>query len=288
MELFVRGRWGIWLFNLCGSAGTKWREDVTYDANGNILTYFRNGNTSTMDNLSYVYNTGNNQLKRVDDAVSSGTYSVDIDDQSGTNYEYDALGNLVKDVAEEIDTILWTLTGKVDSISRTGASTKDELSFLYDPMGNRVGKIVYEDDGDILKTWYIRDAQGNIMSTYTEKEDSLWWTEVDLYGSSRLGVIYPDSLVYPYTYTMPGDTFSFFNIAGNRRYEITNHLGNVLATITDRRIPQEVGTPNGIAEYYLADIASVQDYYPFGMVTPGRSYSDGSGYRFDFYAGAGR
>ncbi len=288
MELFVRGRWGIWLFNLFGSAGTKWREDVTYDANGNILTYFRNGNTSTMDNLSYVYNTGNNQLKRVDDAVSSGTYSVDIDDQSGTNYEYDALGNLVKDVAEEIDTILWTLTGKVDSISRTGASTKDELSFLYDPMGNRVGKIVYEDDGDILKTWYIRDAQGNIMSTYTEKEDSLWWTEVDLYGSSRLGVIYPDSLVYPYTYTMPGDTFSFFNIAGNRRYEITNHLGNVLATITDRRIPQEVGTPNGIAEYYLADIASVQDYYPFGMVTPGRSYSAGSGYRFDFYAGAGR
>jgi len=150
-----------------------------------------------MDNMTYTYNAGNNQLRRVNDVVGPLVYSVDIDDQGiGTkNYEYDSLGNLVKDVAEEIDTILWTLTGKVDSISRTAISTKDELKFYYDPMGNRVGKIVYQDDGDIIKTWYIRDAQGNIMATYTEQDDSIRWTEQDIYGSSRLGVIYPDSLV---------------------------------------------------------------------------------------------
>jgi len=267
-----------------GSASTKWREDVTYDANGNIITYFRNGNSSTMDNMTYTYNAGNNQLRRVNDVVGPLVYSVDIDDQGiGTkNYEYDSLGNLVKDVAEEIDTILWTLTGKVDSISRTAISTKDELKFYYDPMGNRVGKIVYQDDGDIIKTWYIRDAQGNIMATYTEQDDSIRWTEQDIYGSSRLGVIYPDSLVYPYTPVTPTDTFTFFNMAGNRRYELTNHLGNVLGTISDRKIPKEIGTPNKIAEYYLADIASIQDYYPFGMGMPGRKFSFDPVYLFGY------
>lgn len=265
-----------------GSASSKWREDVNYDANGNILTYFRNGNASTMDNMTYRYKSHNNQLIRVDDAVSSGTYSVDIDDQSGTNYSYDSLGNLVKDVAEQIDTILWTLTGKIDSISRTGASTKDELKFYYDAMGNRVGKIVYQDDGDVIKTWYIRDGRGNIMATYREQEDSIWWSEQDIFGSTRLGVIYPDSLIHPNTYVTPTDTFTFFNTAGNKRYEITNHLGNVLGTITDRKIPQEIGTPDSIAEYYLADISSINDYYPFGMVMPTRSFEAGNDYRYGF------
>jgi len=58
----------------------------------------------------------------------------------------------------------------------------------------------------------------------------------------------------------------------------------VLATITDRKIPKETGTPNGIADYYVADIATVQDYYPFGMVMPGRNWTAGTaeGYGFGF------
>ena len=45
---------------------------------------------------------------------------------------------------------------------------------------------------------------------------------------------------------------------------------------------KETGTPNGIADYYLADIATVQNYYPFGMVMPGRNWTaataDGYGF----------
>src|SRR5690606_35712846 len=56
------------------SATDDYREQLSYDANGNILTYRRNGTTSNgmnllMDNMSYKYKSGTNQLDHVDDAV---------------------------------------------------------------------------------------------------------------------------------------------------------------------------------------------------------------------------
>jgi len=52
---------------------------------------------------------------------------------------------------------------------------------------------------------------------------------------------------------------------GNKRYELTNHLGNVLATISDRK----VWNPNdGVYEPVLSTRA---DYYAFGMLMPGRN-----------------
>jgi RHS repeat-associated protein len=45
-------------------------------------------------------------------------------------------------------------------------------------------------------------------------------------------------------------------------YELTNHLGNVMAVITDE--PTATETPA---------VESLADYYPFGMTMPGRSYN---------------
>jgi len=53
-------------------------------------------------------------------------------------------------------------------------------------------------------------------------------------------------------------------ILGYRNYELTNHLGNVLAVISDKN----------------AEVVSASDYYPFGMTIESRSFSDG--YRFGF------
>ncbi len=36
-------------------------------------------------------------------------------------------------------------------------------------------------------TWYIRDASGNVMSTYSENATSLQLEETYIYGSSRIG-----------------------------------------------------------------------------------------------------
>jgi hypothetical protein len=59
----------------------NYQERVTYDPNGNILAYNRNGNQTTneaMDRLVYNYGTTNNQLNSLVDNASNASYSGDI------------------------------------------------------------------------------------------------------------------------------------------------------------------------------------------------------------------
>ena len=62
---------------------------------------------------------------------------------------------------------------------------------------------------------------------------------------------------------------------------LDNHLGNVLAVVSDRKIAVEDQGNPGTVEYYEADVVSAQDYHPFGMIMPGRSVSAGE-YRYGF------
>ena len=55
-------------------------------------------------------------------------------------------------------------------------------------------------------------------------------------------------------------------------YELSNHLGNVLTVITDRKIPVDANN-DFITDYYLPDVISSTDYYAFGAPMPGRSYN---------------
>ncbi|NOQ75422.1 MAG: LysM peptidoglycan-binding domain-containing protein [Crocinitomix sp.] len=61
-------------------------------------------------------------------------------------------------------------------------------------------------------------------------------------------------------------------------YELSNHLGNVLATISDRRLASSSDGTN--VDYYDADVTSTTEYYPYGMTL--RSESDGGNYRYGF------
>ena len=76
-----------------------------------------------------------------------------------------------------------------------------------------------------------------------------------------------------------GDTAFAADCANHR--EETNHLGNVLAVVSDRKIAVEDGGNPGTVEYYEADVVSAQDYYPYGMIMPGMSVSAGE-YRYGF------
>jgi RHS repeat-associated protein len=67
---------------------------------------------------------------------------------------------------------------------------------------------------------------------------------------------------------------------GKRSYELSNHLGNVLTVISDRKIPVDSNT-DGIVDYYEANIISATDYYPFGSPMPGRTFTSES-YRYGF------
>lgn len=168
--------------------------------------------------------------------------------------------------------------GKIASITKGGDTT---LKYTYDPGGNRISKSVIH-GGDTLTTWYVRDAQGKIMSVYTYGDagvhgKDLTQTELHIYGSSRLGILKMNTDVEAYaspnTVTIPllgtGDSLIFTR--GNKLFELTNHLGNVLATISDKRFG--VSLDDSTVAYFNPEVVSAQDYYPFGMMQPGRSYT---------------
>lgn len=59
-----------------------------------------------------------------------------------------------------------------------------------------------------------------------------------------------------------------------KQYAISNHLGNVLTTVNDLKLKDDL-----VGEY-IASVESANDYYPFGMGLFGRSVS--GGYRMGF------
>jgi RHS repeat-associated protein len=77
---------------------------------------------------------------------------------------------------------------------------------------------------------------------------------------------------------------------------LSTHLQNVLVTVSDKKTAVDDGTytpttagytkvnstPDGIIDYYKPDIITANDYYPFGMMMPGRKYSTANKYRYGF------
>jgi hypothetical protein len=71
---------------------------------------------------------------------------------------------------------------------------------------------------------------------------------------------------------------------GKKQYELTNHLGNVLATVSDIKFQQDYNADNEV-DRYTADIITAQDYYPGGFLIAGRAFNSNS-YRFGYNAGS--
>jgi RHS repeat-associated protein len=71
---------------------------------------------------------------------------------------------------------------------------------------------------------------------------------------------------------------SYYNTTGDKRYELSNHLGNVLSVVSDKKIPTFTGSS---LNYFNPDVKSYSDYYPFGMLLPNR-HSNTSDYRYVF------
>jgi RHS repeat-associated protein len=283
----------------------RYKSEYWYDANGNIDTlarYDQDGNL--YDGFSYKYKRDGdgrllqNRLYQLNDladeddlSVNEGpggaediawTDNVPFDPQDGAinsayNDGYDALGNLVRDTREEIASIEWTVAGKVKRVARTISSGREPLTFGYGADGQRIMKQVGEnpDLGTGHREYYVRDAQGNIMAIYRYTNTgtaSFRVIERPIYGSSRLG-----------SYDRPRQLLGSQNIPAvatmshpAKRYELTDHLGNVNTVVTGRLLPG-----NGAGSAYQAEVVSAQGYEAFGSLLPGRNYSSGA-YRFGF------
>ena len=223
---------------------------------------------------------------------------------TGFNYSYDEIGELVKDSAAGIKTIAWTVYGKIASIThRTGYSQTinnvttypPDLAFAYDAAGNRISKTVKPRSATGIKpvtTWtttnYVRDAQGNVLSVYQQSISSFTHnhititilnynqTEKHIYGSSRLGMDITNLQLIGAPQNLL-DTSSHY--LGKKQYELSNHLGNVLTVISDKKIPHSA---SGVTiDGYYADLQSATDYYAFGAPLYGRNYNSPD-YRYGF------
>jgi len=264
-------------------SGTSWsranitlnyQENATYDGNGNILTYGRNGaapTAQTIDSLTYNYSRNsngkllNNKLNSINDAIANSNYTGDLTNQTNpNNYTYDAIGELAGDINSNISNINWTVYGKLQSLTNSSGT----ITYTYNPNGERASKTA----GGVT-TWYVRDAQGNPLALYTNAHSTTNWIEQDLYGSSRLGLLTPNIRLGTDSAITRWDTI------GKKQYQLENHLENVLATITDKRLQT---AKSSVVGYFTADVATAQDYYPFGMLMPERQYTFSNAYKYGF------
>jgi RHS repeat-associated protein len=249
-------------------------EQFTYDGNGNILKLKRTGagTGALVDDMTYGYNRiagrlTNNKLNNVSGHAGASNITPD---QAVNNYTYDQIGNLITDAQSGTTGITWSVYGKILSAVRGGAGG---VTYTYDASGNRVTKTTGG-----LTTFYVRDAQGNPLAVYNGNTGSnIYWREQHLYGASRLGMWKPDVAL--------NDNYIYFQLAwdsvGKKQYELTNHLNNVMLTISDKRLQHT--TNNTAIDYFTPDVVSAQDYYAFGSQMPGQTYNfTGSKYRYGF------
>jgi RHS repeat-associated protein len=236
--------------------------NLTYDNNGNIKSLKRYGNQNVnnymMDDLVYNYIPNSNKLLSVQDLAAGNEYVDAIPSNTSTapQYVYDELGRMKVDLQKNI-TIHYDNNGKVSEI-HDNASQSLKIKFTYNERGQKIKKTVYPDyetNFYIYNTYYVNDLAGNVMAVYTSSHVSnvspvIQIQEQTIVGMGRIGVHYTQS--------------------NQTVYEITDHLGNVRATVSSVKT-------NGIPE-----VLSYTDFYPHGGILPGRNYVSSNAYRYDY------
>ncbi|WP_159025704.1 GH-E family nuclease [Aquimarina sp. Aq78] len=241
----------------------------SYDRNGNLkklnrVTVNKNGNQVDMDDLTYHYLPNSNKLDHVDDAVKGSRFN-DLKDQKEGNYQYDAIGQLLRDEKDNIANIDWRVDGKIREITKKDGV---RIRFVYDGLGNRIAKVMAIPGQPEEVTVYVRDAQGNVMAVYETNESNpqditdqkqITLTEHQVYGSSRLGV---EKKHLELVAIQPETTSLITKTVGDKRYELSNHLGNVLSVISDRKLLQtSISTTQVVNQYDFEGWISIDDDY---------------------------
>ena len=229
--------------------------NIVYDANGNIKSLSRKGaNGEVIDAFTYTYYSGLNQLEYIiDNSVYTLEGTTDLKAQGHTNYLYNHIGQMTAN-KQDGHYFTYDVYGKTKTIYNniSFAAGTELATYEYDDRGFRVKKTDYNTN---TTTWYVRDVSGNMITTYTrENTAALQRTEVPVYGSGRLGMATCNATGAITAYT----------------YELTDHLGNVRATVGKN------------ASDGTTQLLTATDYFPFGMELPGRTYRSTNAYRFGY------
>ena len=233
-------------------------ESLSYDKMGNVQSLLRSGllddgSYGLIDNLSYNYH--GNQLLKVDDAAVGPYYQgafhfVDGADEA-VEYEFDANGNLVRDLNKGI------------------------ISISYD-LNNQPRKIEYNDGRNVS---YLYDAEGSKLSvSYNLTAMSSAQPQMPVMQSSNVAsanvsngqktIDYCGNIIYDGNETMILNDvgYALYNKDNNLSfyYYLKDHLGN------NRVVVSEYG-----------EIEQVNDYYPTGALMTSSKGGDTQRFKYN-------
>ena len=218
-------------------------ESLSYDKMGNVQSLLRSGllddgSYGLIDNLSYNYH--GNQLLKVDDAAVGPYYQgafhfVDGADEA-VEYEYDANGNMVRDLNKGISFISYDLNNQPRKIEYNDGRN---ASYVYDAEGNKLS-VSYN-----LTAMSSAQPQMPVMQSTDVASANV--------SNGQKTIDYCGNIIYDGDETMilndvgyalcnKDNNFSF-------HYYLKDHLGN------NRVVVSEDG-----------EIEQVNDYYPTGAL----------------------
>ena len=190
-------------------------------------------------------------------------------DAANDDSDSDGIPNYL-DVDDDNDTVFTKYEGvnpDGDKDPSTGATLDTDGDGIYDYLD-------IDDDNDGYATWEEDpDPNGNGIPEDAVNSDP----------SSDNIPDYLDNMDGDYPIAGPLTQTNYGNLVGDKRYELSNHLGNVLVVINDKKVPEFVVDDDVTSDLlcFNADVLSYSDYYPFGMVMPNRQ-GQSDNYRYGF------
>jgi RHS repeat-associated protein len=190
------------------------------------------------------------------------------------------------------------MNGITDSITVKGKAitelSKGDINVFYLYRGWLEGQL-YQLDEWKAKTETAVKKQRAVYKK--QKADSIFLAEYDNFTATQLADMAATrtkvnqaiaTLGWPSPHLLfappPDATITATFTRGMKRYELADHRGNVLTTISDRKTAvngTQVGQP---VTYYKAVVLTANDHYPYGMMMPGRNYNKPgvTDYRYGF------
>jgi RHS repeat-associated protein len=189
-------------------------------------------------------------------------------------------GNWYINTQSMFDAYLYTLNYYTSSVS----GAQEAIS----------GYLTKEDYLELIKAYFGVGTYDTLQDNMPQGKyfmESFKLDELYLYGSSRLGNLEANlmlkyqhfnatynGLTGTYTHKQQVKDSVLYNnqlhykvmTRGKKRYELSNHLGNVLAVVSDQ---WEATCSSSVITHYNAVVIQATDYSAFGAPLPGRTYS---------------
>ncbi|MEO1808748.1 MAG: RHS repeat-associated core domain-containing protein, partial [Bacteroidota bacterium] len=240
------------------SPNDRYSADYSYDLNGNILSINRKGLTATntygdIDMLSYSYQ--GNQLTAVSDAIPTNFSSTEHfqDGFTGTDYSYDASGNMTGDLNRSI-LVGYNHLNKPTFVEK---GVNAGITYIYSADGTKLRQKVHDFSSAPMGRPSNSQSQVLDPSTVTKITDYVGPYQYEDADGNATQV---DKQLIQFQHakgraTWDGSEFHY-------QYNLTDHLGNIRVVFQDGDKDGRVN-PDPIAGQDVVQV--IQGYYPFGM-----------------------